>query len=85
MTAIQYTSAGQYAGRPYDPLFTMDVSASYEFRPAWAHAPRLQLGLGILNITNLSPPWTDTLSGYRSGSPLGRTLELSLRSHLGGG
>ncbi len=38
----------------------------------------LKMVIGIDNLFDRDPPWADTISGYRGGSPLGRTYSGSL-------
>jgi hypothetical protein len=53
---------------------------SHRFAPLGKRSAKgPQIGLGIANVFNASPPYVDTLTGFRGGSPLGRVAELTLR------
>jgi len=76
---------GRYAGIAYDPFATLDARISYQFDKPFGNwvAKSLKVGLGIQNIFDSDPPFADTLTGFRGGSALGRTYELTLRAPLG--
>jgi len=76
---------GRYAGIAYDSFATLDARVSYQFDKPFGNwiAKSLKVGLGIQNIFDSDPPFADTLTGFRGGSALGRTYELTLRAPLG--
>jgi hypothetical protein len=37
----------------------------------------------VQNVLDRDPPFANTLTGYRGGSPLGRTYEVTLRVPFG--
>jgi hypothetical protein len=84
-TAYTYTSGGQYAGLPYSSFATLDARAAYELE--WPFDGRfgstVRVGVGIQNVLDRDPPFANTLTGYRGGSPLGRTYEVTLRMPIG--
>ena len=64
---------GSISGVPATTIF--DINAGYRSsRPLWRKFGRdLRVAVGIDNLFDHPPPVADTTSGYRSGSPLGRT------------
>jgi hypothetical protein len=77
-TRMRYTGpvlAGPESGSGVPAITIFDVNAGYRFqRPLWKKFGRgLRVAVGIENVFDRPPPFADTLSGYRSGSPLGRT------------
>lgn len=83
-TTFRYTGAtpadpGQNNAIPADAQ--VDVRVGYQFgrhanRPFARGGVRVALEIG--NVFNAQPVWADTVSGYRGGSLLGRTYELTL-------
>lgn len=61
-------------------LQKLDLNFSYQFRkPFWGkgqRGPRILLGLG--NVLAGTPPFADTLNGFRTGSAQGRSYSLTL-------
>lgn len=43
----------------------------------------LQIAVGLGDLLEGSPPYADTINGFRSGSGLGRTYSLTMRMPLG--
>ena len=80
-----YASGGRYAGVPYASFGTLDARFGYliDTRFGGRFGTRLRLGAGIQNLFDRDPPFANTLSGFRGGSPLGRSFELTLRVPLG--
>lgn len=75
------------AGNPiapagYPSFTTMAVSGTHTFRDGlWrGRAKGLKIGVGIGNVFDRAPPFSNTVFGYNGGlhSPLGRTYEFSL-------
>lgn len=82
-TEYSRTGNGRYGQLPYAAYTSVNVRVSYRLAPLWkgpANGP--QIGLGIANLLDASPPYVDTLTGFRGGSPLGRTAELTFRIPL---
>jgi len=82
-TEYSRTGSGHYGLLPYAAYASVNMRVSYRFAPlgkGWAKGP--QIGLGIANVFDADPPYVDTLTGFRGGSPLGRTAELTLRVPL---
>jgi hypothetical protein len=81
-----YTSGGEYAGLAYSSFATLDARLVYSISTPWGErfGSTFRLGLGIQNVLDRDPPFANTLTGFRGGSPLGRTYELTLRVPLGG-
>lgn len=77
--------AGRYAGLPYDSFTTLDARVSYTMDKPFGgkFMKTLRFGLGVQNLFDEDPPFADTLTGFRGGSALGRTYQLSLRAPLG--
>lgn len=63
---------------------TFDLHAGFRLRPPTKPGVRgeTRIALSIGNLFNTGPQWADTLSGYQSGSPLGRTYSLSVSRQL---
>jgi len=80
-----YRSGGFYAGLPYSSLGTLDTRVGYQLeKPFGGWLGRsLRIGVGIQNLLDKDPPFANTITGFRGGSPLGRTYELSVRSVIG--
>jgi hypothetical protein len=83
--SYNYTSGGFYAGLPYSSLGTLDMRAGYQLeKPFGGGLGRsLRIGAGIQNVFNKAPPFANTITGFRGGSPLGRTYEVTVRSLIG--
>ena len=84
-TSYTYTSGGQYAGLPFSSFATLDVRGAYQIelpQGGWLGST-LRVGAGIQNLLDRDPPFANTLTGYRGGSPLGRTYEVTLRMPIG--
>lgn len=60
------------------------VDLGYRFsRPIWGRWGRgVQVGVEFDNLIEGTPPFADTINGFRSGSPLGRTWSITLRMPL---
>jgi hypothetical protein len=86
-TTYTYTSGGQYAGLPYTSFATVDLRGGYQlewpFGGSRFGTSTLRIGAGIQNLLDRDPPFANTLTGYRGGSPLGRTYEVTLRMPFG--
>ncbi len=72
------------AGNSDDPgipaIMTMDLNLGYRFQRAfWGQMGRgLRVAIGLENVFDRPPPFADTISGYRGGSPLGRTYSCAV-------
>lgn len=66
---------------------TKELSAQLGYRfskTIWGKWGRgLQIAVGLGGLLNSSPPYADTINGFRSGSALGRTYSLTMRIPLG--
>jgi iron complex outermembrane receptor protein len=64
----------------------LGVQVGYRFsRAVWGRWGRgLQMAVGLGNVLAGAPAFADTLNGFRSGSPLGRTYSVAIRLPLGG-
>jgi iron complex outermembrane recepter protein len=80
-----YSSGGQYAGLTYSSFATLDMRVAYEFDSPFGgrFGNTLRIGAGIQNVLDRDPPFANTLTGYRGGSPLGRAYEVTLRVPFG--
>jgi len=80
-----YSSGGQYAGLTYSSFATLDLRMGYEFASPFGgrFGNTLRIGAGIQNVLDRDPPFANTLTGYRGGSPLGRAYEVTLRVPFG--
>ena len=80
-----YSSGGQYAGLAYSSFATLDLRMAYEiespFGPRFGNT--LRIGVGVQNVLDRDPPFANTLTGYRGGSPLGRNYEVNVRVPFG--
>ena len=76
---------GRYAGIPYSAFASLDTRLIYQIDEPFGgrFVSNLRIGAGIQNLFDADPPFADTLSGFRGGSPFGRTYELTLRAPLG--
>jgi hypothetical protein len=83
--SYSYTSGGFYAGLPYSSFGTLDTRVGYQLdKPLGGWLGRaLRIGAGIQNLLNKAPPFANTITGIRGGSPLGRTYEVTVRSLIG--
>lgn len=81
-----YSSGGQYAGLTYSSFATLDMRVAYELDSPFGgrFGNTLRIGAGIQNVLDREPPFANTLTGYRGGSPLGRAYEVTLRVPFGG-
>jgi hypothetical protein len=43
----------------------------------------LRLGVAVQNLFDRDPPFANTITGFRGGSPLGRIYEVQVRSQVG--
>ncbi len=83
---------GNHTGSVTTAIIDDDLPAYTEFafnlgyrwqEPLWGDFGRgTRLMAHIENLFDRDPPFADTLNGYRGGSPLGRTLSLSLEVPL---
>lgn len=67
------------------PAYTeLDLNIGYRWQqPVWGRFGRgLRVMIGIDNLFDREPPLADTLNGYRGGSPLGRSVRLSVNLPL---
>jgi hypothetical protein len=79
-----YAGSGRYAGLPYGSFATLDLRVGYQFEHPWGgRLGRLRIGAAIQNLLDRDPPFANTITGFRGGSPLGRTYELQIRSQVG--
>lgn len=80
-----YSSGGQYAGLSYSSFATLDMRVAYEIDSPFGgrFGNTLRIGAGIQNVLDRDPPFANTLTGYRGGSPLGRAYEVTLRVPFG--
>jgi hypothetical protein len=80
-----YSSGGQYAGLSYASFATLDVRLACEIVSPFGgrFGKMLRMGAGVQNVLDRDPPFANTLTGYRGGSPLGRAYELTLRVPFG--
>ena len=63
----------------------LDLNAGWRLRTAARPERRPQewrVTMGIGNLFDAPPPWADTVSGYRGGSPLGRTYSVAFTTEL---
>jgi hypothetical protein len=82
---FRYLGSGTYAGLPYASFGTLDARVSYQFvKPFGGWLGReVRVGAGIQNLFDRSPPFANTITGTRGGSPLGRAYELTVRAVVG--
>ena len=83
--SFSFASGGFYAGLPYPSFTTLDARVSYTFDRVlggWL-GKTLRIGAGIQNLFDRNPPSANTITGFRGGSPLGRTYEVTFRSGFG--
>ncbi len=80
-----YSGGGQYAGLTYSSFATLDMRVAYEIDSPFGgrFGNTLRIGAGIQNVLDREPPFANTLTGYRGGSPLGRAYEVTLRVPFG--
>jgi hypothetical protein len=80
-----YSSGGQYAGLGYSSFATLDMRVAYEIESPFGvrFGRRLRIGAGVQNVLDRDPPFANTLTGYRGGSPLGRSYEVNVRVPFG--
>jgi hypothetical protein len=80
-----YSSGGEYAGLAYSSFATLDMRVAYEIASPFGarFGNTLRIGAGIRNVLDREPPFANTLTGYRGGSPLGRAYEVTLRVPFG--
>jgi hypothetical protein len=80
-----YSSGGQYPGLTYSSFATLDLRVAYELNSPFGgrFGNTLRIGAGIQNALDRDPPFANTLTGYRGGSPLGRAYEVTLRVPFG--
>ena len=80
-----YSSGGQYAGLTYTSFATLDMRVAYEIESPFGarFGNTLRIGAGVQNVLDRDPPFANTLTGYRGGSPLGRTYEVNVRVPFG--
>jgi iron complex outermembrane recepter protein len=80
-----YSSGGQYAGLGYSSFATLDLRVAYEVESPFGirFGRRLRIGAGVQNVLDRAPPFANTLTGYRGGSPLGRSYEVNVRVPFG--
>ncbi len=62
----------------------VDITAGYRWRlRAGGDRTRdLRLNVGVGNVFDRDPPFADNISGYRGGSPLGRTYSIAAQVEL---
>ncbi|MDF9832612.1 iron complex outermembrane receptor protein [Ereboglobus sp. PH5-5] len=84
-TVIRVNHTGPRMNAPIDdpgnPSYTtMNFDLSYQFQKPiiGKFGRRLRIGVGIANCFDVEPLYADTVSGYRTGSPLGRMYTCSL-------
>jgi outer membrane receptor protein involved in Fe transport len=84
--AYTYSSGGQYLGLAYSSFATLDLRVGYEIESPFGNrfGKTLRVGAGVRNVLDQEPPFANTLTGYRGGSPLGRAYEVTLRVPFGG-
>jgi hypothetical protein len=85
-STFTYVGGGRYAGLPYASFGTLDARVVYQIEHplnGWL-GKTLRIGAGIQNLFDRAPPFANTITGYRGGSPLGRTYELTVRAAVGG-
>ena len=80
-----YSSGGQYAGLAYSSFATLDLRVAYEIESPFGarFGNTLRIGAGVQNVLDREPPFANTLTGYRGGSPLGRSYEVNVRVPFG--
>jgi hypothetical protein len=80
-----YSSGGQYAGLTYSSFATLDMRVGYEIESPFGgrFGNTFRIGAGVQNVLDREPPFANTLTGYRGGSPLGRAYEVTLRVPFG--
>jgi hypothetical protein len=80
-----YSSGGQYAGLSYSSFATLDMRVAYAIASPFGgrFGSTLRLGAGVQNVLDRDPPFANTLTGYRGGSPLGRSYEVTVRVPFG--
>ncbi len=84
-STFNYLGSGRYAGLPYASFGTLDARVTYQIdNPfnGWL-GKTLRIGAGIQNLFDADPPFANTILGFRGGSALGRTYELTLRAIVG--
>lgn len=84
-TVVRVNHTGARMNAPTDdpgnPTYTtMNFDLSYQFQKPiiGKFGRRLRIGVGIANCFDVDPLYADTVSGYRTGSPLGRMYTCSL-------
>ncbi len=82
---FNYAGKGRYAGLPYSSFATLDARVAYQIdKPVHGWLGRmLRIGVGIQNLFDRDPPFANTITGFRGGSALGRTYEVTLRTTVG--
>jgi len=63
---------------------TVDFNAGYRWQLRKPNAPsrNVTLTAGITNLFDQAPPFADNVSGFRGGSPLGRSYQLAITFEL---
>ncbi len=83
---VDYTGeiepAARGEGVPAQTLVTLNTGWRFRQKLGPKRAVQYRLGLGIANLFDKPPARADTISGYRGGSPLGRTYSLTLSATL---
>lgn len=80
--SANYSYSGHFfaANEEIGDYKTLDLFAGYSFlRPLWGKFGRgTSLNVGIKNLFAEDPPQADTITGFSSGSPLGRIYQVSV-------
>jgi iron complex outermembrane receptor protein len=77
---IEAASRGE--GVPAQTFVTLNTGWRFRQKISAKKSVQYRLGFGIGNLFDKAPARADTISGYRGGSPLGRTYTLSLSAAL---
>lgn len=74
-------AATEGARNGVDAYTTVDLNAGYRWRlrGSEGRSRDLRVTAGVGNVFDAEPPFADTVSGYRGGSPLGRTYSASFK------
>jgi outer membrane receptor protein involved in Fe transport len=88
MASLRFDYTGEIApgprgaGIPDQTLVA--VNTGWRFRKNFGPKRSIQyrLGVGVGNLFDEQPHRADTISGYRGGSPLGRTYSLTLSAAI---
>ena len=78
------TEAAANGGLLIRPYSTVDLNAGYKFNKAifGKLGKGVRLAVGVHNLLNEDPPFSNTVLGYQGGSPLGCTYTLTLSAPL---